>query len=379
MIQCPRSPAFPSVLAKARLGESLTQTQTHPTLVVTGGELDGTSFIVLLTSKDMLLGSSQDCHFQILLGNVDAVPREGHLGPQGPPPLRCALLQRHLRQRGEDRREPGPERRRSDLPRAARVEELVQAPGPHPARPGVARRRAKTWCWSSPRGASSPSRPGPRVSSCRARTAPPTSPRPTVDLRATGPSPIPPPPTPPPAAPFVAERARARAEEGARPRVRHRAAVDRPPEGERQRGRPAPRPAAPSGGKGGGQAGRDSPAGRGPPLYAVAALLLAAGAFFGFRVFFRSPPVIDSAAPARSEPGQTITLAGKGFDHERGRQHGEVRRPDGAGFDRGRQPARGDDPCRPAHSRRGRDQDRGRVAGQALEAVLVQGLPCARG
>ena len=51
----------------------MTQNQTYPTLVVTGGEMDGMSFIVLLTSKDMLLGSSQDCHFQILLGNVDPV------------------------------------------------------------------------------------------------------------------------------------------------------------------------------------------------------------------------------------------------------------------------------------------------------------------
>ncbi|HVQ30907.1 MAG TPA: IPT/TIG domain-containing protein, partial [Vicinamibacteria bacterium] len=31
-------------------------------------------------------------------------------------------------------------------------------------------------------------------------------------------------------------------------------------------------------------------------------------------VFFRSAPVVESATPARSEPGQTITLAGKGFD-----------------------------------------------------------------
>ncbi len=43
-------------------------------------------------------------------------------------------------------------------------------------------------------------------------------------------------------------------------------------------------------------------------------LLAAVGSFLAFRVFFRSPPRIESAAPARSEPGQTITLSGKGFD-----------------------------------------------------------------
>ena len=61
----------------------MTQPQTHPTLVVTGGELDGTSFIVLRSAKEMLLGSSQDCHFQILLGNVEAVHAKVAWGPKG--------------------------------------------------------------------------------------------------------------------------------------------------------------------------------------------------------------------------------------------------------------------------------------------------------
>ena len=64
-------------------GDLLAQTQTHPTLVVTGGDLDGTSFIVLGASGDMLLGSSQDCHFQILLGNVEPVHAKVRWGPGG--------------------------------------------------------------------------------------------------------------------------------------------------------------------------------------------------------------------------------------------------------------------------------------------------------
>jgi pSer/pThr/pTyr-binding forkhead associated (FHA) protein len=52
-------------------------------LVVTGGDLDGTSFIVMESSKDMLLGSSQDCHFQVLLGNVEPVHAKVAWGPKG--------------------------------------------------------------------------------------------------------------------------------------------------------------------------------------------------------------------------------------------------------------------------------------------------------
>jgi hypothetical protein len=46
----------------------------------------------------------------------------------------------------------------------------------------------------------------------------------------------------------------------------------------------------------------------------VAGLLVAGGAFYAFRTFLRSPPLVQSASPTRSEPGQTITLTGKGFD-----------------------------------------------------------------
>ena len=59
----------------------MAQTQTHPTLVVTGADLDGTSFIVLESSGDMPLGSSQDCHFQILLGTLQAVHAKVRWGP----------------------------------------------------------------------------------------------------------------------------------------------------------------------------------------------------------------------------------------------------------------------------------------------------------
>jgi hypothetical protein len=36
--------------------------------------------------------------------------------------------------------------------------------------------------------------------------------------------------------------------------------------------------------------------------------------YFGLRPFLRRPPVIESISPMRSEPGQTVSIAGKGFD-----------------------------------------------------------------
>jgi pSer/pThr/pTyr-binding forkhead associated (FHA) protein len=44
-----------------------------PALVVTGGLLDGTTFVVETGGQEFLLGSSSDCHFQVLLGNVEPV------------------------------------------------------------------------------------------------------------------------------------------------------------------------------------------------------------------------------------------------------------------------------------------------------------------
>ena len=154
----------------------------------------------------------------------------------------------------------------------------------------------------------------------------------------------------------------------------------RSPPGRKATARPPRRPTTrePSGGKGGGQAGREA-------RRVADTSRRGGGPLAGGRCLLRLPRLLPE--PPRHRFGGAGTKRarpdhhprGQGVRHERGRQRGEVRRPDGAGFDRGRQPARGDDPCRPAHSLRRRDQDRGRVAGQALEAVLVQGVPCARG
>ncbi|HSB61237.1 MAG TPA: FHA domain-containing protein, partial [Vicinamibacteria bacterium] len=54
-----------------------------PTLIVTGGPLDGTSFEVDDSPRDRLVGSSSDCDLQILLGNVEPVHAKLSRGPRG--------------------------------------------------------------------------------------------------------------------------------------------------------------------------------------------------------------------------------------------------------------------------------------------------------
>ena len=291
----------------------MTQNQTHPTLVVTGGELDGTSFIVLLTSKDMLLGASQDCHFQILLGNVDPVHAKVTWGPKGLL-LSDALSSSGTFVNGEkigdnlilsdgDRICLGPPGSKSSCKLVVRIPSSLALPDPNDELVLV-----------KPEVGLEPFTPAATGLELQQDDSDPDGPAPTVDLRATGPAPVSipePPPPPPPAAPFVA------GEPEPEPMKKAPAPdyVTEPPsiapnrEAETTAPRPAPRAAGKAAAKSAAKPARSR-----TPLYAVAALLLAAGAFFAFRVFFRSPPVIVSAWPARSEPGQTITLSGRGFD-----------------------------------------------------------------
>src|SRR5262245_46615738 len=54
-----------------------------PTLVVTGGPMDGTMFTIPEAGRERLLGSSSDCDLQILLGNVEPVHAKVALEPRG--------------------------------------------------------------------------------------------------------------------------------------------------------------------------------------------------------------------------------------------------------------------------------------------------------
>jgi hypothetical protein len=49
-------------------------------------------------------------------------------------------------------------------------------------------------------------------------------------------------------------------------------------------------------------------------LFAVGGIALAAAAWFGFRTFLAAAPTVASVSPPRSEPGQTVSISGQGFD-----------------------------------------------------------------
>jgi IPT/TIG domain len=59
----------------------------------------------------------------------------------------------------------------------------------------------------------------------------------------------------------------------------------------------------------GGAGARVSPA----LIGGVLLLVLAGGGYFGFKKLWKAPPVLESVQPARSEPGQTVTLTGLHF------------------------------------------------------------------
>ena len=63
--------------------EPTTSEATHPILVVTGGPLDGATFVILPQARPLLLGSATDCDIQILLGNVEPTHAQLDLGARG--------------------------------------------------------------------------------------------------------------------------------------------------------------------------------------------------------------------------------------------------------------------------------------------------------
>jgi hypothetical protein len=56
---------------------------TLPTLVMTGGPLDGTTYPLTVTAKELVLGSSMDADVQIMLGNVEPNHASLSLGSRG--------------------------------------------------------------------------------------------------------------------------------------------------------------------------------------------------------------------------------------------------------------------------------------------------------
>jgi pSer/pThr/pTyr-binding forkhead associated (FHA) protein len=279
----------------------VSQTQTNPTLVVTGGDLDGTSFVVLQTAQELLLGSSQDCHFQILLGNVEAVHAKVGWGPKGLL-LSDALSSAGTYVNGEkiaeehpltdgDRISLGPPGAKTSCKLLVRVPAGAALPGedlvllkPETGLQVVPPFEAEE-ASSVPEAKAAPARE--QAAGATEKPAPP----------APGSPATPPLPTP--------EEPRKAKPDAPKPDY-----VTEPPS--IAPGRSTARPAARTAAK---PAAKPKAAARSRlPLYLVIAVALGGGLFFAFRTFLRNPPEVQSAAPARSEPGQTVSLTGKGFD-----------------------------------------------------------------
>ena len=285
---------------RAHLETRLNQPQSHPTLVVTGGDLDGTSFIVLESAREMLLGSSQDCHFQILLGNVEPVHAKVSWSAKGLL-LTDALSSTGTFVNGEkisegheitdgDRICLGPPGSKSSCKLLVRIPDDLVFPTD-----------GEDLVLVQPESGLAPFDSEPAGKEAEAK-APPESGAP------------PPPPTSAPPAGAAPASPAAPVKKAPRPEY-----VTEPPSiaPERQADAPAPPPRPLPG-----TTRPAKPPAKAPPkparsrltLFAVGGIAVAAALFFAFRTFFAPAPIVSSVSPARSEPGQTVSISGTGFD-----------------------------------------------------------------
>ena len=306
---------------------------TVPTLIVTGGPLDGTMFEIDDSSSERLLGSSTDCDLQLLLGNVDPVHAKVARGPRG------LLLSDggsgtgtyvngekietdYLLQDG-DRICLGPPGSKSSakllvrLPAAGAALPLDAAAGSsvspfsaagdkplslvapetalgaHPPPPFVPPAQGEMETMALPRV----SRPPASV---------PFIPPPPPPMAA--PPPVPPPPPPPLPAP-PARTAKPEYHDGLASGFESARDADLAAEPLRALpGRPTPKPVSRS-------PLRTGPATTVPPaaLLGLLAVVALGGAFVAMKYLWKKPPVLTAVLPGKTEPGQTVSLSGKQF------------------------------------------------------------------
>lgn len=318
---------------------------TVPTLIVTGGPLDGTMFEVDDSSRERLLGASTDCDLQLLLGNVDPVHAKVARGPRG------LLLSDggsgtgtyvngekietdYLLQDG-DRICLGPPGSKS----SAKL--LVRLPATGAALPLDAAAAAespfsagadKPLALVEPEGGLVAQPPPPFVPPSAGEmetmalpriTRPPASvpfvppppppadaPRPVPPPPPPAPAPAPPPPPPPPPSASAAKKAKPEYHDGLAAGFESaRDAQDQDPLRAFPT-KPTPKPV------------KRSPLRTGPgttvsptALVGLLAVVALGGAFFAARYLWswKKPPVLTAVLPAKTEPGQTVSLSGKQF------------------------------------------------------------------
>ena len=297
---------------------------THPTLVVTGGPLDGTVFVA--DAAQNLLGSSSDCQIQVLLGNVEPFHAKLTRNPRG------LLLSDggsatgtyvngekigadHLLNDG-DRICLGPPGSKGSAKMLVRL-----PPGGGGLSAGstdgseVVDTDAEPLILVKPDHAPE-STPGPTspfsapplpppAAPAAFPPPPPPPPSPPVEVPKAAPAPPPPPPPPPPT-------------EAKKPAPRPEYTTDLPSIGDERARAPLEVPPP--------TVGKPKPSvipkvrARAPLspalILGLLALVLAAGGYYAFHRFWKTRPVLASVLPPKVEPGQTVTLTGTGFETE---------------------------------------------------------------
>jgi len=321
-----------------------------PTLVVTGGPLDGTTYAIDTTSREVVIGSAPDCLIRIQLGNVEPHHARLMLGAVGLVLSDAGsgsgtfvngekVEREHLLQSG-DRVCLGPPGSKGSAKMLVLLPGATAAAAPHAppaAGPRLVGGEASPVFLSDdhspitidpdavsiseepvivhsaaeePAGPPSPPPPPP--------PPPPAPPAPPVARASPPPAPTPPPPPPrPPAAagptPAPARPAAARAPEPDYQTELPSIPVERPrepaPPPARTTSRPAPKPLPRRGG-----GGRSLPIL--PVLGAIAGAVVLGGA--AFWLLRPGAPTLHSVDPTRAEAGGTVTLTGDGFASQPG-------------------------------------------------------------
>jgi hypothetical protein len=308
--------------------EPTTSEATHPTLVVTGGPLDGATFVVLPQARPLLLGSASDCDIQILLGNVEPTHAQLDLSARG---LQLSdggsatgtyvngekIASRHILADG-DRICLGPPGSKSSAKLLVRIPRSWAAPSDDSEGDEVI-----VDADANPLVLIKPEESGLVAAPERPMAPPPPPPPPLAPMVSAMPPPPPPPPPmlsspPPPPPPPEAKRAR----------VDH--SVDMPSIVGSSTDSPRPPLVPPP--------GRETQAATEPKekkaakprvrsrgafprvaVLTVLGVLLAAGVYWAATNLFRSPPKAASVVPPKIEPGRTVTITGTGFDSDAAR------------------------------------------------------------
>jgi uncharacterized protein (TIGR03437 family) len=321
----------------------------EPTLVVHGGPLDGTVFTFDASASKRLIGASDDCDFQILLGNVEPVHASLTRGPGGlmlsdggsatGTFVNGEKIEADYALQDGDRICLGPPGAKESAKLLVSIPAgSIPAFDPNadlrlPAEPPLVlvapTGEAGLELASPVVPSAAPSAPRPEPAELT--LAPPPAPAPPPPMVEEEPTLAltPPPPEPPPEAPRVVEKltapapSEAPAREARKP-VKADYATDPPSIAPPASGEPArvpplvpppgaakPRPAATR------ATPRPLPRRKLPlvPILGVLAVLALGGAgFYASRTILRKAPQVLSVVPLRTEPGQTITISGSDFD-----------------------------------------------------------------